>query len=207
MSNIPKITIEKRIFKLGNDENFVLEYPSNYEEVVNKKLNKLQQDYESTLNNITNNKIIEDNEKEKENKEKEEIKDNIKISDNNYYQKLDNKGNNEENEREKNELEPQEGFIEINKNKKEKDDDDENNSEEYYEVEEKEKEVVNNKNEKEKIEKKEKEINLSPIKNPEDIKLSMKKLNFKPPKWAENMTDKDFINMAKNIISSKKNIP
>ena len=205
MSNIPKITIEKRIFKLGNDENFVLEYPSNYEEVVNKKLNKLQQDYESTLNNNTNNKIIEDN--EKENKEKEEIKDNIKISDNNYYQKLDNKGNNEENEREKNELEPQEGFIEINKNKKEKEDDDENNSEEYYEVEEKEKEVVNNKNEKEKIEKKEKEINLSPIKNPEDIKLSMKKLNFKPPKWAENMTDKDFINMAKNIISSKKNIP
>ena len=32
----------------------------------------------------------------------------------------------------------------------------------------------------------------------------MKKLNFKTPKWAENMTDEDFIKMAKNIISKKK---
>ena len=28
----------------------------------------------------------------------------------------------------------------------------------------------------------------------------MKKLNFKTPKWAEKMTDEDFINMAKNKI-------
>ena len=28
----------------------------------------------------------------------------------------------------------------------------------------------------------------------------MKKLNFKAPDWAKNLTDQDFINMAKNKI-------
>ena len=28
----------------------------------------------------------------------------------------------------------------------------------------------------------------------------MKKFNFKTPKWAENMTDEDFIKMARNRI-------
>ena len=30
MSNLPKITIEKRKFKINDTEDFILEYPSNY---------------------------------------------------------------------------------------------------------------------------------------------------------------------------------
>ena len=208
MSNCPKITLEKRVFKLNENENFVLEYPSNYEDVVNKKLNNLQKDYELTIKNNVNNNNIEDKSEEdrKEDNEKEEI--NIEqtkpeISDNKYYQKLDNNDNSLKKEEDKEKqinLEPQEGFIEINKNENKKENNNESDNEEYYEVEEIEKKEINNNKEKQ-MQKNEK--NLSPIKNPEDIKLSMKKLNFKPPKWAENMTDKDFINMAKNMISSK----
>ena len=42
------------------------------------------------------------------------------------------------------------------------------------------------------------------MKDRENIILSMKKLNFKVPKWAENMTDNDFIKMAKNKINQNK---
>ena len=86
------------------------------------------------------------------------------------------------------------------------------NNEEFYEVEEKENEEKdNNKKEDKKVEKEDKDKikelrkkSISPVKDSENIKLSMKKLNFKAPKWAENMNDKDFINMAQKIISSKK---
>ena len=55
-----------------------------------------------------------------------------------------------------------------------------------------------------KVKQKENKKQLSPIKNEENVKHAMKLLNFKAPKWAENMADKDFINMAKKLISSKK---
>ena len=61
MSDKKKITIEKREFKIANGEKFILEYPSNFEEITNKKLSKLQQDYDSAIsNNINqaNNNII-----------------------------------------------------------------------------------------------------------------------------------------------------
>ena len=114
-------------------------------------------------------------------------------------------------------LEPQEGFIEIkpknnsniNNNKddnkdKNENDDDEVNSDEFYEVDEKDIQIKNNKkintifnnnNKNEEIKR-----NVSPVKDRENVKLSMKKLNFKAPKWAENMTDDDFIKIAKNKI-------
>ena len=195
MSNEKKITIEKREFKIKNGEKFILEYPSNFEEIANKKLLQLQQDYDKSIsNNINPN----NNQSKNINK------------DNNYYQQIGEIENiNTENNKEI-KLEPQEGFIEIkpkkidniNNNKKNeiKDDksDEEINSDEFYEVEEKNIKVnqnINTNNKKEEIKR-----NISPVKDPDNVKLSMKKLNFKTPKWAEKMTDEDFINMAKNKI-------
>ena len=247
MSTPKKINIEKRVFNLGNNETFLLEYPSNYEEIANKKTSKLQQEYESVSNNIIKNNINIDynqNEAKEEKSNKEIIKANNntnlndnKSKDNNYYQPIgnveifsmddkinDNDHNNNgiNNNNDNMHLEPNEGIINIKNNQKEKinsnekvsekeNEEDEFNNEEFYEVEEKEIPDNNNNNRKEEkeIENNEKinKKNLSPVKNPENIKLSMKLLNFKAPKWAENLADKDFINMAKNIISSKKNIP
>ena len=195
MSNGKKITIEKREFKIKNGEKFILEYPSNFEEIANKKLLQLQQDYDKSIsNNINPN-----------NNQSKNINKDI-----NYYQQIGEIENiNTENNKEI-KLEPQEGFIEIkpkkidniNNNKKNeiKDDksDEEINSDEFYEVEEKNIKVnqnINTNNKKDEIKR-----NISPVKDPDNVKLSMKKLNFKTPKWAEKMTDEDFINMAKNKI-------
>ena len=195
MSNEKKITIEKREFKIKNGEKFILEYPSNFEEIANKKLLQLQQDYDKSIsNNINPN----NNQSKNINK------------DNNYYQQIGEIENiNTENNKEI-KLEPQEGIIEIkpkknaniNNNKKNeiKDDksDEEINSDEFYEVEEKNIKVnqnINTNNKKEEIKR-----NISPVKDPDNVKLSMKKLNFKTPKWAENMKDEDFINMVKSKI-------
>ena len=209
MSNDNDITIEKREFKLKNGEKFILEYPSNFEEIANQKLSEIQQDYDKSISNNVNKININSND------------------DNKYYQSIGASNNDNIEDNKEIKLEPQEGFIEIKPKKEEikndnrnKENDDESNSDEYYEVDEKEK--IDNKNnkfnykEKEKIDnknnkfncnekenmnqKEEKKINSSPVKDPENVKLSMKKLNFKAPKWAENMTDDDFIKMAKNKI-------
>ena len=195
MSNNNDITIEKREFKLKNGEKFILEYPSNFEEIANQKLSKIQQEYEKSISNNIN-KI-----------------NNNSNDDINYYQCIGESNNDNLEDNKEIKLEPQEGFIEIKPKKEEikndninKENYDESNSDEYYEVDEKEKiDNKNNKNNRDKKEsitqKEEKKINSSPVKDPENVKLSMKKLNFKAPKWAENMTDEDFIKMAKNKIN------
>ena len=205
MSNKKDITIEKREFKIKNGEKFILEYPSNFEEIANKKLSQLQQDYDKSISNNINPNNIQS----------------INInSDNNYYQQIGETENINIEKNKEMKLEPQEGFIEIkpknnsnindnkndnkDKNDKNENDDDEVNSDEFYEVDEKDIQIKNNKNiniifnsnnKNEEIKR-----NVSPVKDPENIKLSMKKLNFKAPKWAENMTDDDFIKIAKNKI-------
>ena len=195
MSDNKKITIEKREFKLKDGENFILEYPSNFEEIANKKLSKIQQEYDESISSKNAN-------------QKNNNDDNKK-----YYQQIgDIKKENIEEKKEA-KLEPQEGFIEINNNKfKNKNElksesDEEINSDEFYEVEEKENkdnkninENFNNNNKEKESKIEEKQRNISPVKDTEDIKLTMKKLNFKVPKWAENLTDDDFIKMAKNKI-------
>ena len=251
MSNIPKITIEKRIFKVGNNEHFILEYPSNYEEVVSRKLNNLQKEYDEAISNKKNNnndvnklkEIIDEEKNEEENNKKMEKKEENDINKEkqncNYYQPIgdvdsfmnddndikENLNNNSEKKADAH-LEPQEGFIEIkskkiekekenkidNNKNEEKGEKEDNNEEEFYEVEEKENGEHNNGNiklnkEEIKNDKKGNKRSSSPVNDPESVKLSMKSLNFKTPIWAENMSDQDFLNMAKNIISSKKKIP
>ena len=75
--NVQKITIEKRVFKLENNEDFILEYPSNYKELVDKKLNKLQEEYDE-VNNV--NKENGNNENINNNINKENLSDNSKNS-------------------------------------------------------------------------------------------------------------------------------
>ena len=194
MTDNKKITIEKREFKLKDGENFILEYPSNFEEIANKKLSKIQKEYDESISSNVAQKNNNDNKK-------------------NYYQQIGEIKNDNNNENKDIKLEPQEGFIEINhnkslnKNEQKSEDDEDINSNEFYEVEEKENKDNKNINEnlnynnKEKDGKyEEKKRNISPVKDAEDIKSAMKKLNFKVPKWAENLTDDDFINMAKNKI-------
>ena len=198
MSNNNDITIEKREYKLKNGEKFILEYPSNFEEIANQKLSQIQQEYDKSISNNIN-------------------KININSDDGNKYYQCIGESNNDKIEVNKEiKLEPQEGFIEIKPKKEEnknnnndnlnRGDNDESNSDDYYEVEEKEK-IINKNNNfncdiKENIKQKEdKKRNISPVKYPENVKLSMKKLNFKAPKWAENMTDDDFINMARNKLN------
>ena len=194
MSDNKKITIEKREFKLKDGENFILEYPSNFEEIANKKLSKIQQEYDESISskNVNQKNNNDDNKK--------------------YYQQIGDIKKESIEEKKEPKLEPQEGFIEINNNKlknkieQKSESDEEINSDEFYEVEEKENkdnkninENLNNNKEKE-SKNEEKQRNISPVKDAEDIKLTMKKLNFKLPKWAENLTDDDFIKIAKNKI-------
>ena len=200
MAENKTITLEKREFKVSNGETFILEYPSNFEEITNKKLSKLQKEYDISKSNERNINDIDN------------LKNSDEINtDNNYYQKIGE--SKEENfiENKKIKLEPQKGFININKNKNKINDKSENiddnseeiNSDEFYEVEEKEnkkKENYKDNNIEEDKDVEEKKRNVSPVKDADNIKLAMKKLNFKTPKWAENMKDEDFINMVKSKI-------
>ena len=198
MAENKTITLEKREFKVSNGETFILEYPSNFEEITNKKLSKLQKEYDISKSNERNINDIDN------------LKNSDEINtDNNYYQKI---GESKEElfiENKKIKLEPQKGFIDINKNKNKINDKSENiddnseeiNSDEFYEVEEKEnkkKENYKDNNIEEDKDVEEKKRNVSPVKDADNIKLAMKKLNFKTPKWAENMKDEDFINMVKS---------
>ena len=192
MSNEKKITIEKREFKIKDGKKFILEYPSNFEEIANKKLEKLQNEYDKSMSDETN-KNTHNNDDNKD-----------------YYQKIGEIKDENIKEKKEIKLEPQEGTIEIKNNNKfenknynmDKEDEEINNCE-FYEVEEKEIEYnnnlnYNNKEKNDKIE--ENKRNISPVKDSENIKSAMKKLNFKAPDWAKNLTDQDFINMAKNKI-------
>ena len=134
MSDKAKINIEKRIFNLGQNEKFILEYPSNYNEITEQKLSNLQKEYDYA----NSNKNIINTNSEK------------------YYQRIDEEKKEDEEQNKEIKLEPQEGFIEIkkkntniniNENINKENDDDEINSDDFYEVEEKEnKEKNNNKN-------------------------------------------------------------
>ena len=200
MAENKTITLEKREFKVSNGETFILEYPSNFEEITNKKLSKLQKEYDISKSNERNINDIDN------------LKNSDEINtDNNYYQKIGESKEEHFIENKKIKLEPQKGFININKNKNKINDKSENiddnseeiNSDEFYEVEEKEnkkKENYKDNNIEEDKDVEEKKRNVSPVKDADNIKLAMKKLNFKTPKWAENMKDEDFINMVKSKI-------
>lgn len=218
--NVQKITIEKRVFKLENNEDFILEYPSNYKELVDKKLNKLQEEYDE-VNNV--NKENENNENINNNINKENLSDNSKNSneknDNINHYNIDNE--NKEYYHPLGEVpdclnDDDDGFIEV------KEENNENNKIENNNLNLNEYQNLNQDNKKEidindfeftediKIEEKKIEIqNIkrknSPIKNPEKIKAAMKSLNIKTPEWAKNLSDEDFMFRVKTYLKNKKN--
>ena len=215
MTNSHNINIEKRIFnKLEKDYQSVLN--NNLINNINKsEINKtIQVESINELQKQDNTQLISN--KESIDKEKK-----LNLYNNDYYQPInssntvgneDEISDNKDNKKDIIKMEPQEGFIEIKKESKNNEINDKINNEEeimneeFYEVEEKENDCnikeVNKNVDLQEVKDKNKN-NLSPIKNSEHIKNKMKSLNFKAPKWAENMNDIDFINMAKNIISSK----
>ena len=214
--NLEKITIEKRVFKLDNNKEYVLEYPSNYNELVEKKLNKLQEEYDE-VNNLDN--------KENENKENLSVNNNENLSENsskNSNEKNENNNLNENNiindsnkeyykplSEEPDTLNEDDDFIEvkeeekkiqineINENKDNKDNQNVNIDDfEFVDDDKKDSIKVENKNIKRER---------SPIKNPEKIKQAMKSINIKPPEWAKNLSDEDFMFRVKTYLRNKKN--
>ena len=65
--------------------------------------------------------------------------------------------------------------------------------------------VDDDKKDSKKVENKNIKRERSPIKNPEKIKQAMKSINIKPPEWAKNLSDEDFMFRVKTYLRNKKN--
>ena len=223
-NNINKITIEKRVFKLENNKEFVLEYPSNYNEIVDRRLKKLNDEYDEVVSK--NDKVKNDDDNKEninlDNKNNNENINNNNVNNKEYYQPLgeapDNMNDDDEFIEVKEEIndEIKEQKIEINNN---------NNNENEVNINDF--EFIDDKNNNDKVEYEPKEIiddlkkfnnenkkddnknnnnikkSRSPLKNPEKIKESMRKLNIKTPEWAKNLTDEDFMNRVKFYLNKK----
>lgn len=211
--NLEKITIEKRVFKLDNNKEYVLEYPSNYNELVEKKLNKLQEEYDE-VNNLDN--------KENENKENLSVNNNENLSENsskNSNEKNENNNLNENNiindsnkeyykplSEEPDTLNEDDDFIEVKEEEKKIQINEINDNKDNQNVNIDDFEFVDDdKKDSKKVENKNIKRERSPIKNPEKIKQAMKSINIKPPEWAKNLSDEDFMFRVKTYLRNKKN--
>ena len=211
--NLEKITIEKRVFKLDNNKEYVLEYPSNYNELVEKKLNKLQEEYDE-VNNLDN--------KENENKENLSVNNNENLSENsskNSNEKNENNNLNENNiindsnkeyykplSEEPDTLNEDDDFIEVKEEEKKIQINEINDNKDNQNVNVDDFEFVDDdKKDSKKVENKNIKRERSPIKNPEKIKQAMKSINIKPPEWAKNLSDEDFMFRVKTYLRNKKN--
>ena len=211
--NLEKITIEKRVFKLDNNKEYVLEYPSNYNELVEKKLNKLQEEYDE-VNNLDN--------KENENKENLSVNNNENLSENsskNSNEKNENNNLNENNiindsnkeyykplSEEPDTLNEDDDFIEVKEEEKKIQINEINDNKDNQNVNIDDFEFVDDdKKDSIKVENKNIKRERSPIKNPEKIKQAMKSINIKPPEWAKNLSDEDFMFRVKTYLRNKKN--
>ena len=211
--NLEKITIEKRVFKLDNNKEYVLEYPSNYNELVEKKLNKLQEEYDE-VNNLDN--------KENENKENLSVNNNENLSENsskNSNEKNENNNLNENNiindsnkeyykplSEEPDTLNEDDDFIEVKEEEKKIEINEINDNKDNQNVNIDDYEFVDDdKKDSKKVENKNIKRERSPIKNPEKIKQAMKSINIKPPEWAKNLSDEDFMFRVKTYLRNKKN--
>jgi hypothetical protein len=147
-----------------------IEYPQNYEEIVARKLAQLEKDYETTIKaNFNEDEFNEDEGSEtitEENKNNSEC-DDKRVSDNNYYQCLDDM-NEEDNHIET----VDEEFVEVIE-----DDIVTNVVNTMQNVQ-----IGNGQNDIDSAP----EIKIKdPIKNPEKIKEAMKKIKLPTPIWAK----------------------
>lgn len=75
--------------KFENDNNMFIEYPKNYNDIVNFKLKRLEKEYQETINKNFSKEDLENNEDFDSDSEEEQEKDNNENNNNNYYQCLD----------------------------------------------------------------------------------------------------------------------
>ena len=188
----------------------ILEFPSNYEEIVNQELINLEKSNKIDLdklikNNLKNDKnnINEDN-KNKENEWEDIESDGDENINNNNYQKFEDDDYLEDKNEEENKI------IESNEddNKeteiKNKNNGDIpfsnikiiNNKEQISEIKYKENVINNNKD----ICSKEKnDLKKQKLSN-EEMKKMILKIDYTPPNWARNLSDQEFINKIKTNI-------
>ena len=214
--NLEKITIEKRVFKLDNNKEYVLEYPSNYNELVEKKLNKLQEEYDEVNNldnkenenkenlSVNNNENLSENSSKNSNEKNENnnLNENNIINDSNkeYYKPLSEEPDTLNEDDDLIEVKEEEKKIQINEINDNKDNkDNQNVNIDDFEF------VDDDKKDSTKVENKNIKRERSPIKNPEKIKQAMKSINIKPPEWAKNLSDEDFMFRVKTYLRNKKN--
>ena len=165
--------------KDNNNEQFILEYPENYEEICEMALKKLDFDYVSVLKSEI-----------KENSENKE-KINVKEPNSNEEEEEEEQLIGEENKKSQ--------YVQLDE-----------------EVEDFQKEVIQEQDTiitevKQNEEKKEENINNSTndnksnniIKNPEKIKEMINRIKYPTPKWAEHLSDEDFISKIKQIEIEK----
>jgi hypothetical protein len=173
---------------MENDE--IIEIPKNYEEIVARKLEILEKDYQNTIKANFNEEIMNHSSSSSEGDINEEVKDNesedkIRNLGNNYYQCLD-----EYNEQDDNEIETVDNFGNVNRL-----------NDEFVEVEEEFRPVdVGTNIQYDQFEFKDEDINgvfkeceevkgngafSNPIKDPQKIKEAMKKIQLPPPRWAQ----------------------
>ena len=188
----------------------ILEFPSNYEEIVNQELinleksNKIDLDklIKQSLKNDKNN-INEDN-KNKENEWEDIESDGDEYINNNNYQKFEDDDYLEDKNEEENKIfesnEDDNKETEI-KNKNNHDIPFSNikiinNKEKISEIKYKENVINNNKDicSKEKNDLKKKKL------SNEEMKKMILKIDYTPPNWARNLSDQEFINKIKTNI-------
>ena len=161
------------------------QFPENYEDISNNMLMRLENEY-NMFNNINpisiGNKLNEKEEEiEKKNKEQKEEENEEKDNENlKEYQVFEDE-------------EEEECIKYNNKNN------DVYNKNYFQKKEENENQKI--------IEKNNIEINSNKkpfiLKNPDKLKKMLSKINFPTPKWAKNISDKDFINEVNKILNKK----
>lgn len=228
MSNI---TIKTRQFKLQNGEIYTLEYPSNYDELVDRKLQILQKEYDE-VHEAEEKAPSQDIKKDADDNKIDKINNNIENKDEdlkeNINEKIENDGENNINNNSIDENN-NDYYQPLGEAPDNLDDDEFVEVKEYTNTENNtnidnnlfEKNNVINKNEEEEDIKLEdfdfvdseikKEVKVikrktSPVKNPEKIKNAMKSIKLKPPEWAKNLSDKDFLFRAKNFLKAKSKL-
>lgn len=178
--------LKEEITKIVVEEKFIIEYPKNYNEIVERKLQILEREYQETIKCNIKQEILDAENKENndDDSESEEMENKENI-DNNYYQHI--------NENENEFLEVEEDDLIQNNNKNEENKNEEEVNFEFIST------ITNNEN---------KSISntdyiflpKNPIKNPEKIKQAMKSIKMPTPKWAQNLSDEDFVNMIKSSL-------
>ena len=194
----------------------ILEFPDNFEELVNlqllnlEKYNKIDLNkllkigIEQEENHINGNDKIENISSEKEDDWKDFESDDEGENSHNKYQRFEDdeflekeedkkiiNENNNDNNKEKNIENNEQNFSNININKSKEQEIDKNTGKNDIEQQNfsKEKYILKNKK----------------LTN-EQMKKMISKIDYTPPNWARNMNDKEFINKVKLYINKNKNI-